>query len=121
MAPLTEQARYQIEHDLRLGLDNHAIAKALGKSVRTIERELKRCQGDIEYTAARAMAHRRHKAARSARNHPTHSPSVWQSVEALLVQKYSPAEAAAAMVKSGQSVSASAIYRSRRCRHLWRC
>jgi len=111
MPLLTEQARYQIEHDLRLGLDNKAIAKALGKCVRTIERELERCQGDVEYTAARAIAHRRHKAARSARNHPTHPPSVWQSVEALLVQKHSPTEAAAAMAKSGQSVSASAIYR----------
>ena len=51
MPPLTTQARYQIEHDLRLGLDNKAIAKALGKCVRTIERERQRCEGDDEYTA----------------------------------------------------------------------
>ena len=111
MPPLTEQARYQIEHDLRLGLDNKSIAKALGKSVRTIERERKRCAGHAEYTAAQAMAHRRLKAAQSAHNHPTHAPLVWQSVEALLTRKHSPAQVSAAMAKLGESVSISAIYR----------
>ena len=111
MPPLTEQARYQIEHDLRLGLDNKSIAKALGKSVRTIERERKRCAGHAEYTAAQAMAHRRLKAAQSAHNHPTHAPLVWHSVEALLTRKHSPAQVSAAMEKLGESVSVSAIYR----------
>lgn len=111
MAPLTEQARYQIEHDLRLGLDNKSIAKAVGKCVRTIERERLRCRDDGEYTAARAVFHRRQKGAKSAANHPTHAPLIWQPVEALLKQKYSPEQIEAAMAKSGQSVSASAIYR----------
>ena len=111
MPPLTEQARYQIEHDLRLGLDNKAIAKAVGKSVRTIERERHRCEGDGEYTAARAIAHRLKQGAKSAANHPTHPPSIWQPVDALLKQKHSPAQVEAAMAKTGQSVSASAIYR----------
>lgn len=111
MPPLTEQARYQIEHDLRLGLDNKAIAKAVGKCVRTIERERKRCEGDREYTAARAIAHRRGKGAESAANHPTHAVSIWQSVEAMLIRKDSPEQVAAAMAKRGHSVSVSAIYR----------
>ena len=111
MPPLTEQARYQIEHDLRLGLDNKSIAKAVGKCVRTIERERLRCRDDGEYTAARAILHRRQKGAQSAANHPTHAPSIWQPVEALLKHKYSPEQIEAAMAKSGQSVSASAIYR----------
>ena len=42
MPSLTLQARYQIEHDLRLGLDNKAIARAIGKCVRAIERERQR-------------------------------------------------------------------------------
>ena len=111
MPPLTEQARYQIEHDLRLGLSIERIAKAVGKCVRTIERERKRCEGDDEYTAARALADRHVKGARSAANHPTHPPSIWQPVEALLKQKHSPKQVEAAMATSGQSVSASAIYR----------
>ena len=111
MPPLTEQARYQIEHDLRLGLSIELIAKAVGKCVRTIERERKRCEGDGEYTAARAIAHRRRKGANSAANHPTHPPSIWQPVEAMLIRKLSPEQVEAAMAKSGQSVSASAIYR----------
>ena len=111
MPPLTEQARYQIEHDLRLGLSIERIAKAVGKCVRTIERERKRCEGDGEYTAARAIAHRRRKGANSAANHPTHPPSIWQPVEAMLIRKLSPEQVEAAMAKSGQSVSASAIYR----------
>ena len=105
MPPLTEQARYQIEHDLRLGLDNKVIAKAVGKCVRTIERERKRCEGDGEYTAVRAIAHRRKKGAKSAANHPTHPPSIWQPVEAMLIRKLSPEQVEAAMAKSGQSVS----------------
>ena len=111
MPPLTEQARYQIEHDLRLGLSIERIAKAVGKCVRTIERERKRCEGDGEYTAVRAIAHRRQKGANSAANHPIHSPAIWQPVEAMLIRKLSPAQVEAAMAKSGQSVSASAIYR----------
>lgn len=111
MPPLTEQARYQIEHDLRLGLDNKAIAKAVGKCVRTIERERKRCEGDSEYTAVRAIAHRRENGAKSTANHPTHAASIWQPVEAMLIQKDSPAQIEAAMAKLDQSVSASAIYR----------
>ena len=111
MPPLTEQARYQIEHDLRLGFDNKSIAKAVGKSVRTIERERLRCRDDGQYSAARAVLHRCQKGAKSAANHPTHAPSIWQPVEALLKQKYSPEQIEAAMAKSGHSVSASAIYR----------
>lgn len=111
MPPLTEQARYQIEHDLRLGLSLVHIAKAVGKCVRTIERERKRCEGDFEYTAARAIVHRRMKGAKSAANHPTHASEIWQPVEGMLIRKLSPEQVAAAMAKAGQPVSASAIYR----------
>ena len=116
MQPLTEMARYQIEHDLRVGLDNKTIAKAVGKSVRTIQREKKRGAEGGEYSAECAIAARQQKAANSAANHPTHSAAVWQSVKGLVEQKYSSAQAAAAMALAGQSICASAIYRhARRC------
>lgn len=111
MPPLTREARYQIEHDLRLGLDNKAIARAVGKCVRTIERERRRCEGNGEYTAARAIEHRHQKGANSAANHPMHPPSIWQPVEAMLLRKDSPEQIAASMAKVGRLVSASAIYR----------
>ena len=111
MARFTPVQRYQIEHDLRLGLSNQQIGLALGRCVRSIERERQRCAGELEYTAARAIAHRRQKGANSARNHPTYCPATWQQAEALLRQKYSPAQAAAALAKTGRAPCASAIYR----------
>lgn len=116
MKPLTETQRYQIEHDLRMGFDNESIARAIGKCVRTIERERKRGDENGSYSAERAIAARRQKAAKSAANHPTHAASIWQAAKELIKQKYSPAQAAAAMLVAGQSISASAIYRYvRRC------
>jgi IS30 family transposase len=70
MPPLTETQRYQIEHDLRLGLTNQQIATGAGCSRRTIERELARCGGRAHYQAARAQADRRRCALTSAANHP---------------------------------------------------
>ena len=58
MPPLTERQRYQIEHDIRLGLSNELIAKGVGFSVRTIERELSRCGSRARYRAKDAQAHR---------------------------------------------------------------
>ena len=111
MARFTQVQRYQIEHDLRLGLSNKQIGLALGCCVRSIERERQRCAGDAEYTAVRATAHRLQKGANSARNHPTHCQATWQEAEALLRQKHSPAQAAAALAKAGRAPCASAIYR----------
>ena len=58
MPPLTETQRYQIEHDIRLGMSNELIAKGVGFTVRTIEREVSRCGGREDYRAAEAQAHR---------------------------------------------------------------
>lgn len=111
MKPLTETQRYQIEHDLRMGFDNESIAKAVGKCVRTIQRERKRGAQDGKYSAELAIAARRQKAANSAANHPTHAASVWQSINELIKQNHSPVQAAAAMALADQTISASAIYR----------
>jgi len=43
MPPLTETQRYQIEHDVRLGMSNARIATGIGCSCRTIEYEVGRC------------------------------------------------------------------------------
>ena len=93
MPPLTETQRYQIEHDIRLGLSNELIAKGVGFSRRTIERELSRCGGRARYRAADAQAHRRRCARNSAANHPTILAMVWIPIEEAIGRKLSPEEA----------------------------
>lgn len=107
MAHLTEYERYQIAHDLRLGLGLDEIAVALGTTRRRIEREVKRCGGADKYCPVAAQRHRDSCAQRSAANHPTKPPSVWREVELALGQKHSPEQIHHTM----QLVSASAIYR----------
>jgi transposase, IS30 family len=93
MPPLTETQRYQIEHDVRLGLPTHTIAIGIGCSRRTIERELNRCGGRAHYSATRAQTDRRRCASNSARNHPTIAAAHWQALEALIRRKLSPEQA----------------------------
>ena len=90
MKPLTQVQRYQIEHDIKLGLDNKAIAQGIGFSGRTIEREVMRCGGRAHYTAERACAHRQKCGANSAANHPTLPKTFWGPVEAEIRRKLSP-------------------------------
>ncbi len=108
MKPLTPTQRYQIEHDINLGLDNKAIAQGIGFSRRTVEREVMRCGGRTHYTAARAEAHRQQCGANSAANHPTLPTTFWAPVEAEIRRKYSPEQ----VVKQLKlSVAASTLYR----------
>ena len=71
MPPLTETQRYQIEHDIRLGMSNARIATGIGCSCRTIEYEVGRCGSRARYRAAAAQADRESCALNSAANHPT--------------------------------------------------
>ena len=113
MLPLTETQRYQIEHDIRLGMSNELIAKGVGFSQRTIEREVSRCGGRANYRAADAQAHRRRCAQSSAANHTTILETVWIPIEESIGRKSSP-EQAIEELKLG--ISASTVYR-----HLRRC
>jgi IS30 family transposase len=90
MPPLTYALRYQIEHDIRLGLTNNKIAFALGYSVRTVEREIQRCGCRGTYKAAVAEQHRQRCAQNSAANHPTVEPGVWELVGHGLQKQDSP-------------------------------
>gem|GEM_PF-666650 len=108
MKPLTQVQRYQIEHDIKLGLDNKAIAQGIGFSGRTIEREVMRCGGRAHYTAERACAHRQKCGRNSAANHPTLPKTFWGPVEAEIRRKLSPEQ----VVKQLQLiVAASTLYR----------
>lgn len=113
MKPLTEAQRYQIEHDIRLGLNNKRIAIALGRTCRTIEREVSRCGCRARYRAADAQAHRERCVQNSASNHPTIATADWASIETAIQRKWSP-EQSLQELKFDASVST--VYRYlRRC------
>lgn len=108
MAPLTEAQRYQIEHDIRLGLDNQMIATGVGCSRRTIEREVSRCGGRVPYRAEHAQVHRRRCALNSAANHPTVPAELWPPIEAAILRKLSPEQV---VQELKLDVGASTLYR----------
>lgn len=114
MPPLTEAQRYQIEHDIRLGLDNGAIAIGVGCCSRTIERELGRCGGRARYRAADAQADRQRCALNSAANHPTVPVELWPPIEAAILRKLSPEQA---IKELKLTLCASVIYRYLRRHH----
>ena len=93
MAPRTEAQRYQIEHDIRLGMSNGRIATGIGCSCRTIEYEVSRCGGRARYRAAIAQSDRESCALNSAANHPTILEKVWISLEGAVARKDSPEQA----------------------------
>jgi transposase, IS30 family len=93
MPPLTHTQRYQIAHDIRLGLHNKVIAKGIGCSTRTIEREVKRCGSRAHYCADLASADRARCGQNSAANHPTIPAADWALIEAQIQRKLSPEQA----------------------------
>lgn len=108
LKPLALVQRYQIEHDIQLGLNNKVIAQGIGFSCRTVEREVKRCGGRAHYTAARALAHRQQCGRNSAANHPTLPKSFWVPVEAEIRRKLSPEQV---VQQLKLTAAASTIYR----------
>lgn len=93
MPPLTEAQRYQIEHDIRLGMSNGRIATGMGCSRRTIEYEVSRCGGRSLYRAAAAQSHRKRCAQASVANHRTIPEAVWLAMEGAVTRKVSPEQA----------------------------
>ena len=108
MPPLTETQRYQIEHDIRLGMSNGRIATGIGCSSRTIEREVSRCGGRSQYRAEEAQVDRRRRAQNSAANHPTILETVWLALESAVARKDSPEQTIHALKLEA---STSAAYR----------
>ncbi len=114
MTHLTTNERYQIEHDLRLGLSTAQIAQAMGRSIRTIQRELSNNGGRHAYDARQAIDKRRERARISSKNHPSIEDAVWEKVLSRVKCKLSPDQA---IVVESLSISISAVYRHhRRCR-----
>ncbi len=108
MKPLTLIHCYQIEHDIKRGLDNKAIAQGIGFTRRNVERELMRCGGRLHYTAEHAGAHRQQCGRNSAANHPTLPKRFWAPVEAEIRRELSREQI---VQQSKLTVAASTIYR----------
>jgi IS30 family transposase len=108
MTHLTTIERYQIEHDLRLGLSSTLIARAMNRSIRTIQRELSNNGGRNAYAAKQAIAKRQVRAKNSADNHPTIEDAVWERVLNRVKCKHSPDQA---IVAERLSISISSVYR----------
>jgi IS30 family transposase len=108
MTHLTTNERYQIEHDLRLGLSTAQIAQAMGRSIRTIQRELSNNGGRHTYDARQAIDKRRERARISSKNHPSIEDAVWEKVLNRVKCKLSPDQA---IVVENLSISISAVYR----------
>lgn len=90
MPPLNPLQRYQIEHDIRLGATNEVIARGVGCSLSTIEREIGRCGPKVMYRASAAQAHRYRCGQSSAANHPTIAPETWELACEQVSKKNSP-------------------------------
>ncbi|MDO9193669.1 MAG: helix-turn-helix domain-containing protein, partial [Undibacterium sp.] len=107
MTHLTTNERYQIEHDLRLGLSTAQIAQAMGRSIRTIQRELSNNGGRHTYDARQAIDKRRERARISSKNHPSNEDAVWEKVLNRVKCKLSPYQD---FVVESLSISISAVY-----------
>lgn len=108
MPHLTTTERYQIGHDLRLGLSSAKIAQATGRSIRTIQREISSNGGRNVYDVEQAIKKRQVRAKASANNHPTIEDTVWEKVLNRIKCKHSPDQA---IVAERLSISISSVYR----------
>jgi IS30 family transposase len=111
---LNQRQRYQIEKYLAANLNIKAIAQALGLHRSTIYREIKRGHQDGQYKALIAHERALTRRAKSAANHSCYDNEVWQMVEQLLKQEWSPDEIHGRLKSAGSqgnwSISHQAIY-----------
>lgn len=106
---LSYPEHYQIQRGQAEGLSIRQIAARLGRHADTIRRALARFVGD--YDADEAYYAALERRAISARNHPTKTARLWQSVERRLRQDQAPEQIVLARACAGRaSVSIQAIY-----------
>ena len=89
---LTQNERYQIYALLKAQHSQAEIAAILGRHKSTIHRELKRNTGQCGYRPK--QAHHKARQRSHAKRRPRFSGTVWSVVEALLHQRWSPAQIA---------------------------
>jgi len=85
---LTREQRYQIQALMKTGQNQTQMATVLGVHKATISRELRRNRGLRGYRPH--QAHQRAQARQAAKPRTRLSPHVWQQVETLVRQAWSP-------------------------------
>jgi len=126
---LTLEERYQIQEMRRFGAGHSKIARLLGRSRSTVDREVKRNKdADEHYNASRANAFARARLRSRARaNARRIDPSTWERVHLDLALHWSPEQIAgrlrledAAMRVSHESIYTHIYADKRAGGHLWR-
>ncbi len=107
---LTQEERYQIYVLKKAGHNQTVIASLLGRDKSTISRELRRNRGLKGYRPQ--QAHKLALGRRHDKAQPRISESVWQHVEALLREQWSPEQVAGRIaMEQGISISHEWIYK----------
>ncbi len=107
---LTQEERYQIYVLKKGGHNQTVIASLLGRDKSTISRELRRNRGLKGYRPQ--QAHKMALGRRHDKAQPRISESVWQHVEALLREQWSPEQVAGRIaMEQGISISHEWIYK----------
>ncbi len=117
---LTLSERYQIQALHELDFSARAISRELGRSNKTISRELKRLAGQEAYSAEKADAHshdQRHSARKAVRFDSWHQ----EQLKRLLKMGFSPEQVAGRMALEApdKALGCSTLYRHI-TRHNWR-
>lgn len=113
---LTSEERYTLGALHKQGFSDADIARELGRHRSTVGRELKRntCHYDGAYRPEKAQERTNGRRSRSRRNR-RFNPHAFRLVEALLVERYSPEQAAGQLRLHGKlEISHETIYR-----HIW--
>lgn len=105
---LTREQRYQIKALLQTGHKPTVIARTIGVHKSTIQRELKRNQGQRGYRPK--QAHEKAMMRRQAKSKPRISPAVWSLVEEKLKEDWSPEQISGRLRQEAILVSHERIY-----------
>jgi len=106
---LTQEERYQIHALMKAGHEQTEISGILGRSKSTISRELRRNRGLRGYRPRQAQ--QRALARRYAKARPRIGHRIWQQVEALIREDWSPEQVAGRLqMEQGVGISHEWIY-----------
>ena len=107
-AHLAREERYYICQAVKSGTSLRAIAKAIGRSVSTVSRELARNTGARGYRYR--QAHKRSQKRQTSKGKKRIGLEVWTYVEQCLHQDFSPEQISGVLKRKGFALSHEWIY-----------
>lgn len=106
---ITEEERYHIHRQVKLGWSQRQIALALGRSPSSISRELRRNAGQRGYRPRQAQASAVERSLKS-RNATRIPEATWHRIYPLLREEWSPEQVSGRLLADNLLVSHEAIY-----------